>query len=242
MDDVVNAIDVVQLTDPKTNEPMYAYWMFKLSGSKIGEDAGPSTNMNLLAMVDSGTSCLMLPLEEYRAFASNFPNSDVNSYACAGGPLGRSVDISVRINNYDYVFSPKDYCLASGQLACVAPNNERFWILGDVFHRKYYTGYDFKNKKVLLPKTTYEFSWGTFLLRVALIALGISVFLAVCCKCLGKCSSSRTRRTTSTPRDFRQEPHIFWARANAPTHDQCSGRGTDVICFRKVLLLIINLF
>ncbi len=31
-----------------------------------------------------------------------------------------------------------------------------FWILGDVFHRKYYVSYDWQNKQVLLPKKAYK--------------------------------------------------------------------------------------
>jgi len=42
-----------------------------------------------------------------------------------------------------------------------------FWILGDVFHRKYYVAYDFGQKQVLLPKGVYrQKSWWSWFAQV----------------------------------------------------------------------------
>ncbi len=80
-------------------------------------------------MVDSGTSCLVLPAEDFLQWKSNVDFETVCGADMSGAPR-----ISIKIGDYNYVFSAADYCVHG--FPCVQGQAEPFWILGDVFHRK----------------------------------------------------------------------------------------------------------
>ena len=55
------------------DRPQYAYWLFALTAVRVGEMHG----QNLLAMVDSGTSCLVSPLQEYLTWKKQIQDFDM---------------------------------------------------------------------------------------------------------------------------------------------------------------------
>ncbi|CAD7926333.1 unnamed protein product [Amoebophrya sp. A120] len=140
-----NEVDVVPLTTP-SGDRGYFYWMLPMWTSRIGKKEGVAN----MAMVDSGTSCLVMPTQDFIHFARHFDNPQ----EICGSP--RAPTIELALGSFTYTFSREDYCLADGT-PCLQPQDAPFWILGDVFHRKYYTTYDFKNRKVLLSKRGAKF-------------------------------------------------------------------------------------
>eukprot|EP00392_Amoebophrya_sp_AT5.2_P007246 g7260.t1 len=165
-----NQLDVVPLTTAD-GQHGYFYWMLPLAGSKIGQKDGVAS----LAMVDSGTSCLVMPVQDFMNFVSHFKDP----HEICSSP--RAPRIELAMGSYNYVFDRDDYCLADGT-PCLQPQDAPFWILGDVFHRKYYVSYDFKNRKVLLAKQGAHFQPNVVAVIIAIsfyVVLGVMLVMFV---------------------------------------------------------------
>lgn len=168
---------------PKSKDPVYGYWWFGAESVAFGDFStkyvAPDDGVAVAAllMVDSGTSCLTIPsnqmgklkygfyqvwiqqvMEKSRQLGFQLSLQDVvnmHPKVCDAG-----VDISFTIDGTLFTLTPEDYCLALDvnnpevKNPCVQalPGTPMF-ILGDVFHRKYFTAYHFgKNPKVLLSR------------------------------------------------------------------------------------------
>ncbi|CAD7957345.1 unnamed protein product [Amoebophrya sp. A25] len=140
-----NEVDVLQL-ETKDGQRGYFYWMLPITSSKLAGKPGVAA----MGMVDSGTSCLVMPEQDFMTFITEGRVSDL-SQVCNedNAPV-----IAITMGSYTYRFDKDDYCIGQpGQRqACLQPQREPFWILGDVWHRKYYTTYNFRDHKVLLAK------------------------------------------------------------------------------------------
>jgi len=129
------------------------YWRIELDDFKI---SGKSVTTTKTAIVDSGTSLLAGPKDDVAAIAKSLGATSVMgkeyvfSDCSKGGP-----DMDITIAGKDYTFKFADYTIQSGSTCLFAmmgidvpaPNGP-LWILGDVFMRKYYTVFDWGNKRL----------------------------------------------------------------------------------------------
>merc|ERR1712159_74410 len=129
------------------------YWRIELDDLKVG---GTSMTTCKTAIVDSGTSLLAGPKDDVTKIATKLGATSVMnkewifSSCDKGGP-----DITVTLGGKDYTFKFADYTIKSGSTCLFAmmgidvpaPNGP-LWILGDVFMRKYYTVFDWGQKRL----------------------------------------------------------------------------------------------
>ena len=144
----------------------FGFWLFGIEAWSVGsvkkqyaqmqKGAEGQVSAQGFAMVDSGTSCLILTTPAWDAFVA-----EAASHGMAPGSADicthSNIKLTFTIDRYVYEFSPQDYCLG-GVFPCVQPpiqggSGIDMFLLGDVFHRKYYTAYNFgKNPKVLISR------------------------------------------------------------------------------------------
>jgi len=151
---VLGGVDKSHYTGDFTYVPLKSedYWRIALDDVKVGSSSMSTTKS---AIVDSGTSLLAGPTAEVAKIAAlvkatkivnNEYSIDCNSDAPA---------ITFTIAGKDYTFEKKDYVIKSGNTCLFAMTgidvpapNGPLYILGDVFMRKYYTAFDWGNKRL----------------------------------------------------------------------------------------------
>jgi hypothetical protein len=130
-------------------QPVYGYWLLAMDRIMIGSQ--PATTR--AAIVDSGTSCIVMPQRDFALYTK-----DVNSIDCDGSGLPA---LEFKIGGVSYFMEGKDVVLGSdeqgGCQLCAMGDGKiggasDMWILGDNFHEKFQVGYDYSNKLVGLPK------------------------------------------------------------------------------------------
>merc|ERR1712159_912237 len=128
------------------------YWSIKLDGLKIG---GTSYTSTTKAIVDSGTSLLAGPKADVAKIAAKIGAKSLMGKEWTIDCNADAPDMTFTIAGKDYTFAKKDYVIASGSTCLFAmmgidvpaPRGP-LWILGDVFMRKYYTVFDWGNKRL----------------------------------------------------------------------------------------------
>merc|ERR1711981_1333679 len=124
---VVGGTDKSHYTGDFTYVPLKSedYWRIALDDMKVD---GTSMSSTKTAIVDSGTSLLAGPKDDVAAIAKK---------------LGAT---SVLFK--EYTINSGSTCLFAMMGIDVPAPNGPLWILGDVFMRKYYTVFDWGNKRV----------------------------------------------------------------------------------------------
>lgn len=129
------------------------YWEITLGGFSVG---GTSFASQTKAIVDSGTSLLTGPSDVVKQVAAAIGAKEVIAgeymVSCKYDTLP-SFDFT--IDGKVYTLTAEDYLIPDGDLCLLgmigldipAPTGP-LWILGDVFMRKYYTVFDYGNKRV----------------------------------------------------------------------------------------------
>jgi len=128
------------------------YWRIALDDLKVG---GTSMTTTKTAIVDSGTSLLAGPKDDVSKIASKLGATSILGKEYTVDCSKDLPDIVFTIAGKDYTFSKADYTISSGSTCLFAmmgidvpaPNGP-LWILGDVFMRKYYTVFDWGNKRL----------------------------------------------------------------------------------------------
>merc|ERR1712159_639374 len=128
------------------------YCSIKLDGLKIGGDSYTSTTK---AIVDSGTSLLAGPKADVAKIAAKIGAKSLMGKEYTIDCNAKAPDMTFTIGGKDYTFTMKDYTISSGSTCLFAmmgidvpaPRGP-LWILGDVFMRKYYTVFDWGNKRL----------------------------------------------------------------------------------------------
>jgi C1A family cysteine protease len=129
------------------------YWRIALDDVKVG---GTSVSVTKTAIVDSGTSLLAGPKDEVAKIATAVGATSVLGKEYMIKDCTKTLpDIVFTLGGKDYTFTTKEYTIASGSTCLFAmmgidvpaPNGP-LWILGDVFMRKYYTVFDWGNKRL----------------------------------------------------------------------------------------------
>jgi len=130
------------------------YWQIELGGIQIN---GQNMTKTRKAIVDSGTSLFAGPPKEVKEIAKtlgakNFINGEflIN---CDLVDTGDNIDFFV--GGKKYTFTPKDYIIPSGGLCLfgfvsisIPPPAGPLYILGDPWMRKYYTIFDYGEKRI----------------------------------------------------------------------------------------------
>jgi len=136
---------------------MELYWMAKVEKYRIGEKEFDMPAASP-AVVDSGTSCLILPqaaFAEFMTAARSAGVPDTNKLI----PCDTSLpDFAVTFadrngTSREFTLSSKDYLLemdGMGCMACVQDGGQQM-LLGDVFHRAYGVIYDYDKKQLGFP-------------------------------------------------------------------------------------------
>jgi len=124
------------------------YWQISLDKIKVnGKTAGSASN----AIVDSGTSLIAGPQEDLEQIIKKVgakvdPQQGLYTVACDNGAT-----VTFTLGGSDFSLGISDLTLAKQGNECLLglqPSPAPLWILGDVFMRKYYTTFDWGNKRV----------------------------------------------------------------------------------------------
>lgn len=129
------------------------YWEIDLQGFNVGTTTYVSSNTN--AIVDSGTSILTGPSEVVAQVAKQIGAKEIIAGEYMVSCTADLPNFDFKIGGNTYTLTPQDYLIPDGDLCLLglmaldipAPTGP-LWILGDVFMRKYYTVFDYDNKRV----------------------------------------------------------------------------------------------
>lgn len=126
------------------------YWSLNLTGVSQGTKKIPADGYK--AVIDSGTSALVGPNKIVKPLIEGI-SVDMD---CSN--IDSLPEVTFTIDNVDYSLSAKDYVLqvsAMGQTECVLgimgqdfPEGFNYFILGDIFMRKYYSYFDKNQNRV----------------------------------------------------------------------------------------------
>lgn len=133
-----------------------ALWKVQIDGAYVGGnqvDFGATRN----AIVDTGTTLLVMPPEDAMKFHGYIPNSqtDGKNYAL---PCDSTVSVEIEVAGAKWAISPKDYVgfkysdnsglCASNVQGLKTGNDGQQWILGAVFLKNVYAVFDMDKKQV----------------------------------------------------------------------------------------------
>lgn len=143
----------IPVTDPK-------YWQVSLNGLKIGDKEALSAPVS--AIVDTGTTLIILPSEVSKAIHAGIPGSHFsNMYGwrvpCDLKMAETDTQITFRLGEHEFPIRMNDLVReraapgAEGEHLCysgIAEARTSLIILGDTFLRSYYSVYDFDKSAV----------------------------------------------------------------------------------------------
>jgi saccharopepsin len=154
---VFGGIDKSHYTGDLVDVPLISetYWEVSLDAMKFGGDAVISSPQK--AIIDSGTSLLAGPKDAVSSLATKVGATSVlgKEYTIDCSKKSSLANLDVTLGGKSFELTPEDYILeVSGQCLFafigldVPPPRGPLWIMGDVFMRKYYTVFDYGNKKM----------------------------------------------------------------------------------------------
>lgn len=128
------------------------YWEVTLTGVTIG---GSSYTSATKAIVDSGTSLITGPSDDIKkiaALANATLVGGVEYYVDCDAKLP-TIDFvldghSFSLEGTDYILESEGQCILAMEGLDIPSPTGPLWIMGDVFMRKYYTIFDYTNKRV----------------------------------------------------------------------------------------------
>lgn len=136
------------------------YWQVSLNGIMYNGEIISTTKR---AILDTGTSLLAGPTNEVEPFLKQIGATKImpwiQEYKVDCNNIDNLPDLTFNLNGRHFTLSPNDYILnmvSKGKKTCLVAvmpfdmpsGREPLWILGDVFLRKYYSIYDFGNKRI----------------------------------------------------------------------------------------------
>ncbi|KAJ2793458.1 aspartic proteinase precursor [Coemansia helicoidea] len=137
----------------------YRDWLVQLQAAQLGDSRFSMSSTG--AVFDMGSSMLVLP-----TMVANILNSDIGAKKNSAGQyivdcatVPSLPPFSLTFGGVDYTLDAKDYVLnvqgqcISGFVGVDSANpTTQTWIIGNMFHRKFYTVYDVGNKRVGFAK------------------------------------------------------------------------------------------
>jgi len=161
--DADNSELVIGGVDPKhyTGKFVYVrllsntYWQVKLDGISVNGGSVPTAPT---AIIDSGTSLIIGPAEDVATImtglgAQQDPTQGAWTIECDK----LKGDITFTMANNAFPLTPNDFVFQQQGKNCILGfqgANQPFWILGDVFMRKYYVKFDWCNTRVGIAPST----------------------------------------------------------------------------------------
>ncbi|CAM1319116.1 cathD (predicted) [Pycnogonum litorale] len=142
------------------------YWEFKFGGVKDML----SCQRGCYAIADTGTSLIYAPEDDFDVISSHIGATEYKNgeYQVPCQNVHNLPDIVFIINGVEFSLEPKDYIIVKStwfQNYCILlfskgvqtdAYGRSLWILGDAFLRKYYSVYDFGNKRVGFAKAAHQ--------------------------------------------------------------------------------------
>lgn len=213
----INWLDVLEFEGPYR----YTAWMVELDEVSFGnaQNQQSAARYGRVALVDSGTSCIVMAAPDARDFYNLARAAHTSDSRCSAMPT-----ITLKLGGQAYSLTGEDYGKQrAGVCEICVQAGDSFWILGDVFHRKYNVTYDFGSvpPRVGIPVGQ---SGGRSFWQVA---LWFAVFLASLVVVLGLLWTARRRQLAA----HRASARLAWplAAPSAPTVSQmpeaAGGRG-----------------
>jgi len=136
------------------------YWAVALGAVRLGTST--SLDMSLqsskVAIVDSGTSWLLGPEREVKAIMAML-GAEKTSMGIYGVECSKLKSLAFVLGGKSFVLDADDYVLVRQGSFCylgVDGTNLPFWILGDVFMRKYYVQFDWGRKRMGFAPSTAQ--------------------------------------------------------------------------------------
>merc|ERR1711988_1694513 len=154
---VFGGIDQNHYTGDLVDVPLISesYWEVSLDAMKFG--GSPVISSPQKAIIDSGTSLLAGPKDVVSSLAKQVGATSIagKEYTIDCSKKSSLASLEVTLGGKTFELAPEDYILeVSGQCLFafigldVPPPRGPLWIMGDVFMRKYYTVFDYGNKKM----------------------------------------------------------------------------------------------
>lgn len=154
---VFGGVDSSHYTGELVDVPLISetYWEVSLDAVKFGDTAVISSPQK--AIVDSGTSLLAGPTDVVASLAKQVGATSIlgKEYVIDCSKVGSLPALEVTLGGKaftleasDYVLNVQGQCLFAFTGLNVPPPRGPLWIMGDVFMRKYYTVFDYGNKRV----------------------------------------------------------------------------------------------
>ncbi|XP_046672773.1 cyprosin-like [Homalodisca vitripennis] len=177
---VLGGIDPSHYTGNITYTPVVeqSYWLINIDGMYVNSKV---ISLNNTAVPDSGTSLLYGPtkyMDEVNTLIGGQESGGLYFVDCSA--VDSLPNVTFVISNTSFVLEPKDYILKvsnGSAVACVSgfvgSDSPGFFILGDVFMRKYYTVFDMGNNQVGFAEALVVTSggFGIFNMNTLLITL-----------------------------------------------------------------------
>jgi len=162
-------IDVLKDVDA-AGQPAYRFWAVSMdtvsfAGKKLTGRVG---------LLDSGASCLVLPEKDASLFYDVVREAQQHDARCSALPK-----LTLTIGGQDYVLTGDDYGFQQlgGCQLCVQAREDRTWIIGDVFHRKFPVTYDFGAHRIGLPLGRHHWTYTSLVLSFMAVALCVPLLV-----------------------------------------------------------------
>lgn len=132
------------------------YGLWELAVESATVDGQPIASTSRTAIIDTGTSLILLPPADAVAIHKMIPDSDTNGEMFAV-PCNTAANISFAFGGVTYTIPPADYIgppIYFGSQQCISYIMARqiagrtTWLFGDVFLRNVYSVYDMDNNRV----------------------------------------------------------------------------------------------
>ncbi|KAI9889516.1 MAG: hypothetical protein M1814_005210 [Vezdaea aestivalis] len=133
------------------------YWSIQLSSSSVND--GRSSSTSKTAIIDSGLSIMVLPVDDANTLMSQFPGYTTSTNQAGGVeyylPCNTKGSINLTFGSVTYAITEKDFLATQYRneagLCYVNLNGKTMsgdWYIGDPFMRNVYTIYDVENSRI----------------------------------------------------------------------------------------------
>ncbi|CAG9314311.1 unnamed protein product [Blepharisma stoltei] len=169
------------------------YWEVKCNSVKIDNQKFSS---DLTAIIDTGTSLIYGPSSDVSTFEYDFLNN-YNCYVSTSGIIcpchSQYPNLTFDLDGSEFTLTSDDYLMpyqSSCFLAIQEESNIDFWLLGDIFIRKYYVNFDMDGKRIGFAGAKYSGGSDNFdinwrIIMISVIGIGVVIFgglsIWVCC-------------------------------------------------------------